>query len=229
MKNILALLVFILSTYTISAQTAEGCLVPQRYESQIFSNTTKSTVKYGENINPGRGGILEELYMDVYEPVSDTISKRPLILLAHGGSFQTGSKNDLVSVCQDFAGKGFVSVSMDYRKFFPGTALDSINVVEATIRAVQDMRAAVRYMKNDAMDSNIYKIDTNFVMVGGFSAGAITAVQLAYWDSNDPVPAYIDTIISNEGGLEGQSNTITSVSSKIHAVLNSTGAILDTS
>ena len=228
MKLILVLLLLTSSSTFVLAQSAEGCLVPFRYQSQIFSTTSKTTVQYGENINPGRGGQLEALIMDVHEPIGDTLSKRPVLILAHGGSFQFGGRVDIEGVCIDFARRGYVAVTMDYRKFFPGTALDSVNVVEATIRAVQDMKAAVRYMKNDALDSNLFRVDTSFIMVGGFSAGAITAVQLAYWNINDSSKAYIDTIVANEGGLEGQSNTITSVTSKIRGVLNSTGAILDT-
>ena len=74
---------------SLSAQTAEGC-DGNRYFLNVFDNTTKTTVKFGENTTAL--GSTQELFMDIYEPVGDNLEKRPLIIWAFGGAFITGLK-----------------------------------------------------------------------------------------------------------------------------------------
>ena len=63
-------------------------------------------------------------------------------------------------------------------------ALDSIDGTETVVRAVHDYRAAIRYFKKDFSENgNIYGIDTSLIFAGGVSAGAITAVHVAYMDN----------------------------------------------
>lgn len=49
----------------------------------------------------------------------------------------------------------------------------------ATYRAVQDARAALRFISANA---NAYGIDTAWLFVGGESAGSITALHTAFWN-----------------------------------------------
>jgi poly(3-hydroxybutyrate) depolymerase len=196
-----------------------------RYASNVFTNVTATTaIQYGQNaLFTGANQILT---LDFYQPTGDTETKRPLIILAHGGSFQFGSSadGDVTYLCQEFARKGYACASINYRKgFFP---LDSLNAVKAVIRAVQDMKAAVRFFYKDSKEGiNQFKIDTNNIFVGGSSAGAITALHLAYLDKTCELNPYIPQAqLTPLGGIDGNSGNAC-YSEKIKGVINLCGAL----
>jgi carboxylesterase type B len=58
--------------------------------------------------------------MDIYQPAGDVSAPRALVVMAHGGSFITGSKTgpDVVGFCQDLAKMGYVVASINYRLGF---------------------------------------------------------------------------------------------------------------
>ena len=69
-----------------------------RYLDNVFPTVKKTTVVYaptishlGQNIN---------LSMDVYEPEGDNLSARPVVILAHGGSFMFGDRTMMQQWCE---------------------------------------------------------------------------------------------------------------------------------
>lgn len=195
-----------------------------RYAFDFFQNfTLTSNITYGQNTSFTGGNTT--LKLDLYQPTGDTENARPLIIFVHGGSFVGGSKTDgdMVSMSQKFAKKGFVTASIDYRLgFFP---FDSANAVKAVVRATQDLRAAIRFFYKDKQTTNTYKIDTNLIFIGGSSAGAITALHVAYLNDVCEISDYLNTtVISNLGGLEGNSGN-PGYSTKVKGVLNGCGAL----
>ncbi len=195
-----------------------------RFASDVFANVTvTSGVNFGQNIDfIGNNTILN---MDIYEPTGDVMVARPLIIWAHGGSFIGGSKTDpdVVALADAFAKKGFVCASIDYRVgMWP---IDSVNAVKAVVRAFQDMKAATRFFYQDAATSNTYRIDTTRIYVGGSSAGAITAVHLAYLDQECEVEPYISiSELNTMGGIEGTSGN-PGYSSDVAGAINLSGAL----
>lgn len=228
MRNIYLLLLIAFS-YSAGAQCTGN-----RYKKQIFvSVDTTLDITYGNNIN--QAGNSQSLELDVYEPNGDTETNRPLLILAHGGSFIGGSKDaaDVVSLCADFAKMGYVCSSMEYRIGmdgipFPGP--DSVAATEAVIRAYHDMKAAIRYFYKDARENgNVHGIDTNHIYIGGSSAGAIAAVHVAYLDDISEMPDYVDTTEAGlGGGIEGLSGNM-GYPSTIQGVISLAGAVRDTS
>ncbi|MBK6443885.1 MAG: carboxylesterase family protein [Bacteroidetes bacterium] len=193
-----------------------------RYDAEVFSTVRiTSNVNYGSNVD--YTGATQALTMDVYEPDSDSLAARPLIVWAHGGSFMGGTKNDgdVTSLCNHFAKRGYVCVSINYRL---GMTIppNQTTATQAVYRAVQDMKASIRFFRKDAVTTNVYKIDTNFIVVGGSSAGAFTALHLAYLDEPSELPAQIDTTLL--GGMEGNSGN-PGYSSAVNAVVNLCGAL----
>jgi carboxylesterase type B len=159
MKRTATLLSIFLSISTFF-HAQEPCATG-RYSTDVFTNVTvTSNIVYGQNYKFNNA--LMVLKLDFYEPTGDTETARPLIIWAHGGSFLGGTKTDVdvAALSQAFAKKGYACASIEYRTgFFP---IDSANSVKAVVRAVQDMRASVRYFYKDAADGiNQYKIDTN--------------------------------------------------------------------
>ncbi|MDB4340304.1 T9SS type A sorting domain-containing protein [Crocinitomicaceae bacterium] len=221
MKQILLSTLFLSICNLLSAQTPcdDG-----RYSSTVFSDFTKiSNITYGSNTSWTGGSTT--LKMDFYEPEGDTETERPLLVWVHGGSFIGGSKTDpdMVEFSERFSKMGYACASIDYRLgFFP---FDSANAVKAVVRAVQDLRGAVRYFYKDKQTVNQYKIDTNKIFIGGSSAGAITALHMAYLDDACKISDYLnESTISSMGGLEGTSGS-TGYSSDIQGVVNGCGAL----
>jgi poly(3-hydroxybutyrate) depolymerase len=220
MKKLYAILILGL-TWSASAQ--EPCS-SGRYASDIFSNVTvTSGINYGSNTSWSGGNT--SLALDVYEPTGDTETARPLIIWVHGGSFIGGSKTDgdVVALSQRFAKKGYVCSSIDYRLgFFP---FDSANAVKAVVRATQDLKAAIRFFYKDRATTDTYRVDTNHVYIGGSSAGAITALHVAYLDDVCKISDYLTPAdINGLGGLDGTSGN-PGYSSTVHGVLNGCGAL----
>jgi pimeloyl-ACP methyl ester carboxylesterase len=216
-----ALLLVGLQSASAQIDTTRG-----RYYRPIFPNVTvTSAVPYGSAV--GYTGVTQTLLMDIYQPTGDTELRRPVIIFAHGGGFITGTRADqyMVDVCTRFAKLGYVTASIDYRLGFPVSGLavpaDTPGIAKAAIRGMQDMRAAVRFFRKDAATTNTYRIHTNYIAVGGSSAGAFAALEVGYLDKASEAPAYAD--IAGLGGIEGGSGN-PGYSSAVLAVLNLSGA-----
>ena len=164
-----------------------------------------------------------DLLMDVYLPFGDTLSKRPVIVLAHGGGFIQGNKADMAYSCTQFAKKGFVTVSIQYRLGIIN--ITSAAVTQMLIRATQDMKNSIRFLRKSAAFGNPYKIHPDFIFAGGFSAGAITAVHAAYLDQLNEIPA--NQNITSLDSLHNNAQ-IPGFDWRFKAVLNIAGAVGDT-
>jgi para-nitrobenzyl esterase len=196
-----------------------------RYAADTFTGVATSSVTYGANLNAGSTTTLQPLTMDIYQPVGDVETNRPLIIWAHGGSFVGGTKadGDVVALSQAFTKKGYVCASINYRLGL--SPFDSVGAVKAVLRAVQDMKASIRFFYKDKLTSDTYKIDTNNIFIGGSSAGAITALHTAYLDKSCEVNYYINpTDLNTLGGMEGYSGN-QCYSSKVKGVINLCGAL----
>lgn len=204
-----------------------------RYTSPIFASyDSVMNVQYGANIKVNNQN--QNLLLDIYSPAGDTETQRPLILIAHGGSFIGGSKTgqDVVPLCRDFVRMGYVVASVEYRlgiANFPFPGPDSTDASESVMRATQDARAAVRFFKKNVITGgNTYGVDTNNFFFSGVSAGAFMALHLAYLEDPNELPVYIDTTqIGLSGGMEGSSGN-PGYNSDVRAIVNICGALGDT-
>jgi acetyl esterase/lipase len=180
---------FIFIFLFLSFQWAFGQSCPEcRYYSYVFDSVAETTVRFGEGVN-GQGQS-QVLYMDVYQPVGDTASLRPVVIFAFGGGFLQGARTDgyVQNACRRFAKAGYVAAAIDYRIGFDVFGLWPNPVHELMrvfFRAMQDMRGSVQYMRAHAdLMGNAWRIDTNRITIGGASAGAITALMVAYCDKD---------------------------------------------
>ncbi|MCX6290196.1 MAG: T9SS type A sorting domain-containing protein [Bacteroidetes bacterium] len=175
----------------------------QRFLTEVFSSTTvTSNVIFGQNVQFLTGSpVTVNLKADVYEPVGDTMSARPAIIVLHTGSFipifyngqTTGIKTDstITEMCRQFARRGYTAIAMDYRLGWNPTALGAAgqdirtgSLLQAVYRAIQDAKACVRYFRNDANNANTYHINPNEFILGGAGTGGYIA--LAYATLNNP-------------------------------------------
>ena len=222
MKRILFLTITLLSIQAFAQ--CDG-----RYENEIFSSFTKTEVEF---TNVYDWSITNSgLDMDVYTPDGDSYTERPLIIFAHGGSFWSGNKTNpmMVALCESFAKRGYVAASIQYRLTSIWNLTDSMHMLQTVMNGISDAKAAIRYFRKDAaINGNVFGIDPNQIYIGGYSAGAILAVNLAYINDTVGVPSHLLPIINATGGLEGNSGN-SGYSSDVKAVINVAGAVYKSS
>ncbi|MEP5612389.1 MAG: alpha/beta hydrolase [Cyclobacteriaceae bacterium] len=210
------------ATLLFSCSEDDG-LSGTRFVDDIFADVDLTfDIKYGSNA--ALVGVSQDLYLDVYEPMGDSEVNRPLIVMAHGGSFVTGTKTSIRDLCKAYARKGYVVASIGYRLINDPSVNDSIAFSEGVVLTIGDMKAAIRYLRNDALTENNFNVNPNLIFAGGVSAGAIIANHIAYLDETDAVPDYLQDHIDTHGGLEGNTNDI-DVSSEVIGVLSFSGSL----
>ena len=187
-------------------------------------------------------GQQEVLRLNLFKPVGDGQTERPLIVLVHGGGFFDGHRDDLNALCTDLAAQGWVAATVGYRLDFYGTwllgspwAYDPAEVIRAAYRAQQDVRGAVRYLKGRAAQDSS---STTNVYLLGFSAGAISALHAAFVDDPAEKPAACGAIgpvthlFTNYprpdlGPIEGTSS-LNGQTEEVRGVVSFYGGLLDT-
>lgn len=196
-----------------------------RYIEPVFTEIDSTlNVKFGENQTIA--GSQKNLFMDIYTPPAEFFFDRPLIILEHGGSFLTGDRKQLRQLCLEYASRGYVAATIDYRLFDAfGLEIDSSLAFDAAIKATMDFKAAIRWFKENADGADDYGIDTNLIFIGGVSAGAIAADHCAYLDEEDDLGAALDSVVNANGGIRGNSSTNFEYSESVAGVLNFSGAL----
>ncbi|MEO6190118.1 MAG: hypothetical protein ABIO44_06905, partial [Saprospiraceae bacterium] len=163
-----------------------------RYSDPSFAVKITTNVTYGTNIGIITGAPkAEALLMNVYEPIGDTKTDRPVVLIAHTGSFlppifngqATGSRSDstVVYTANYLASRGYVVIAYTYRFGWLPTSTDQNartgSLLQAAYRAIQDTRTCIRYVKKSvAEDNNPYGIDPGKICVWGIGSGGYLAL-----------------------------------------------------
>jgi len=142
--------------------------------------------------------------LDIYYP-DNSSTNRPVFMFIHGGGFQGGTKTkpEIINMANYFASRGWVFASVDYRTTsdlegsdFTGIAPtewieftlqnaetpDQARTSIAMYAAQRDVKGALRWM---VANSSAYQMNTEFITVGGASAGAISTITLGISDQED--------------------------------------------
>ena len=188
------------NSVTNSVTNSSSDAVPQVQSSETYSVTIHEDIVYAQGLrhqsinsdNP----VSIPLKLDIYTP-NTTNTQRPVFVYIHGGGFYGGSKQQvpLPNFAHYFASRGWVFVSIDYRlQSDYGTVPQewvtfSENLPNAIAEqflaiypAQRDAKAALRWLVANA---NTYHINTNYITVGGGSAGAITALAVGVSEASD--------------------------------------------
>ena len=179
-----------------------------RYIEEIFDEVSVTTdVVYGTNISIlpalfNQPPAPEDLLMDVYEPVGDTETNRPVFMFFHSGNFlpqfvnqgTQGTRQDsvVVEMCERFARMGYVAIAMDHRLGWnPGAASQqerTTQLIQAAYRGVQDSRTAVRFLrKSVAEDGNPFGVDAEKIAMGGDGTGGYITMATSTISSYDDI------------------------------------------
>ena len=119
------------------------------------------------------GGQMQQLLLDIYEPVGDVEVNRPAVMFTHGGGFRGGDKayDIYAEMPREFAQRGYVAFSINYRLADPGgepTIADS---------ASADALTALEWIQSRSVK---YGVDPNRIVICGDSAGGAIAVNMCY-------------------------------------------------
>ena len=193
LQNLLAVSILFIGV-TANSQT--------RYLDDVFTDVkVTDSVVYAQNISIepmlfGLNPALMPIHCDIYEPELDGATNRPVIIIAHTGSFlpavangqATGSRIDssIVEQCMRWAKKGYVAIAMDNRLGWNPTSTDqnvrTSTLLQAAYRGIQDARALIRYMRMTEDSGNPYGIDPTKIVLGGHGTGAYISLGAATLD-----------------------------------------------
>lgn len=168
-----------------------GLTAQERYLETQFGVEVEKDLIYGNNISI-LTGVPEaiDLVYDVYTPTGDTETSRPVMLVAHTGSFLpalfnggiTGARSDssVVRICTQLASSGYVAVAYTYRQGWLPTSPDQDTrtgtLLQAAYRGIQDTRSCVRHLrKTVAEDGNPHGIDPAKIGIVGVGTGSYLA------------------------------------------------------
>jgi pectinesterase len=104
------------------------------------------------------------LLLDAFCPVV-VKSKRPAIIIIHGGGWRSGNRSQHYPLAQTLATKGYACFTPEYR----------LSTEALYPAAVHDLKAVIRWVRQHADE---YNVDTAAVTVLGFSAGGELAAFL---------------------------------------------------
>lgn len=148
-------------------------------------------VVYGQGYvadGPDGAPRLRDLTLDVLLPEKGGHDERPAVVLAHGGSFMGGGKEDrkLIEIARHLCKHGYVCFSINYRligDFPPAVPPFDATLLQAVVHAVYvDTKTAIRFVRAHADE---YGVDPARIAVLGESAGAFGALAAGVSDAGD--------------------------------------------
>lgn len=173
-----------------------------RYVDMVFDATTVDADLVYATAPALVTGTPEQLKLDVISPKGDTLTNRPAIVTIHGGGFKSGSKEAFTATSIPWARRGYVVIPINYRLDagnrcqdvqdgqipLADLAVETLRCQTAVEAARDDSFAAIRWLRAHAAQ---YGIDPTRIAVMGGSAGAVTALNLAYQsDTPGDIGAY---------------------------------------
>lgn len=199
MKNsLLFILLLMLSHHILLSQCQ------QRYKQRYFNNIQIfRDVVYSKDAPSliaasltAETTIDKDLVMDIFmPPVTDTVSLRPAVVIAHGGGFinvafmggtvlvGTMDNDDVQALADTLAHWGYVAAVIEYRLGF--NVLSNSSIKRAVWRATQDMSAALRFFRKNAQ---WFGVAPQRVLAAGSSAGAFCALHSTFVDYTERMP-----------------------------------------
>lgn len=197
----------------------------ERYRDKVFNAYDKTTETFLTGVNTWDNK-KANLVIDIYSPQGDTQNKgRACIIFYYGGAWASKMKNGIDVFNSEFAMRGYVAISGDYRVGFPQSNVALLcvgdvakNMTEAAFRGFQDTKALIRYVRANAIRLGI---DPDKIYVSGGSAGGGNAVGSTYFQDNE-VPRDIAAKIGKLESVGQYQN----VSSKPNGIISLAGPLM---
>jgi len=195
-KNLLILIALALSSTVAGCQTTKfNNQLNLNFISPGFSLPTLTVpFKFAKNVPYGNAPAQQ---FDIFIP--EGFTQMPLVMYIHGGGFEGGDKKSIYDTpakrqkIASLLNEGIVFVSINYR------LLKTTGETQGLQKCLNDAVKALQFLKfHDAT----LKIDNNSVALWGHSAGAGTALWIAFSD---------EMKVSGSSGPEGESTRVQAV------------------
>jgi acetyl esterase/lipase len=124
---------------------------------KIAEPSMPAGVKSKENVVYSKIGH-RELLADVFYPAKRSKQGYPGVVMIFGGGWKSGDKSQNVPMAQQLAAKGYVAMTIEYR----------LSLEAQYPAAVQDVKAAIRWLRASAKEFNL---DKSKIATLGMSAG----------------------------------------------------------
>jgi acetyl esterase/lipase len=208
MKKLIILLAVIIIKLNALAQSPGGNDIvvqqkPENFFDQRFPEVTVTTDIQFNKVKDYKGKETE-LYLDLYEAKNDHSYERPVIIWIHGGGFRTGStrkQNYIVRYCADFAKRGYVCISIDYRLRSGTDMPDRASEFPALQDGTVDAFSAIEWVRQNSVK---YRLDPDLIFVAGGSAGGRIAATVSQFPGPANAKAKTNTVEAapwNKNGL----------------------------
>jgi pectinesterase len=198
----------VLAALALQMAVAGACAAPESYTAattykklapaypfiRIASSEVPPTVRALTDLPYAQRGE-HALALDLYLPAHPKPGLVPAIVLVHGGGWRAGVRANFAPMAIRLAERGYAAATISYR----------LSPEALYPAAVQDARAAVRWMRTHAAE---FGIDPSKIAIGGGSAGgqiaALAGVTdgLARFDPDggqDAVPSGVQAIVNIDG------------------------------
>ena len=219
---------------------------------------------YFDPMNDSSDVKVSTVTMDIYypDPEIDDVDERPVMFYLHTGNFlpppingsPNGTKVDSAAIylCQEWAKRGYVAVSCDYRLGWNPLAEElqerRSTLLNAVYRAIHDAKMGVRFLRANANDTNDWGIDESRIVLYGQGSGGYVSQAYVTLD-NGPVELFLPKFLPDElvtdvsyvdtlqvGTIDGWGfpNSLNlyrdnGVSAEVHMSINAGGALADES
>jgi acetyl esterase/lipase len=164
-----------------SSENAPGRSRPLRwiglFRSAFSPPVQISRLQYAQNSN-------EPLWMDLYRPTRQD-APLPGVIVVHGGSWQSGDRQQLSDLNRYLAARGYLVASIDYR-LAPGATFPAQR---------EDVFTAIRYLKDHARQIGM---DPDRIVLLGRSAGGQIALSVAYAQKDPAIKGVIAFYAPND-------------------------------
>lgn len=212
---LIAALLGLTSAATVETGAVRMSTAAQRYRTQVFAEA----LPYASQVYATRPnvvtGVPVELKVTVYTATGDTAKSRPLIVWIHGGAFMVGTRGEMAAEARAWARLGYVTATIDYR-LDPGNQClqvqfnllpnpvdyqrERLRCQRVILAARDDAADAIAWLRTNAAK---YRIDPTRVVVGGASAGAVTALHVGQTLNVPGSPAPVATRVSAVLSMSG--------------------------
>lgn len=220
------------------AAPSASALASQMFVDPQFGVSVTTNIQYASGLD-GKGNNVP-LQLDLYRPTGPGLpSELPAIVLMHGGYFYDGDKSSMSAIANAFAQRGYVAVSINYRKLgllppppgaplpldpsrYPSWLIPQLNAWGVTVQqyantiaaAVSDQGAAVNWLVSNA---GTYDIHPEMIAAGGYSAGGVSSLLLGA-GAIDGVNANVGAVLAIAGGMFGMETAIDSGDPAVYVI-----------
>ena len=163
------------ANYTLNVISNPDDFVMPKYS----STTKKSDLTYTGTQSTANNANL----LDVYTATGDTNTQRPVFMFMHGGGFSTSndkSQSYVVAFCKYMATCGYIA-------FAPNYNVGGGHTFTQNLKSCKDMDACLNSIRNRTINypsSGNYNYNTNFLFVGGGSAGGHLSCNFVFADGS---------------------------------------------